>query len=100
RPIPGTNNLLVEPGHKGMYLIALGLYDDPKQPIRYQSVPLYSRFAAAPEMQAKMAAYQYELETRGLRGLGLPGSPHPEGDFAGSASCKDCHTQAWAVYEK
>jgi hypothetical protein len=100
KTIEGTHNLLVEPGHKGEYLIALGIYDDPKQPIRYQSVPLDSRFADAPEMQTKMVAYQHELESKGLKGLGLSGSSHPEGDFAGSAACKDCHSQAWAVYEK
>jgi hypothetical protein len=51
-------------------------------------------------MQAKLVAYQKELQTMTLAGLGLSGTQHPDGDFAGSAACADCHTKAWAIYEK
>ena len=100
KKIPGSNAMLVEPGHKGMYVIVLGITGDAKQPIIYQRVPLDSRFADAPEMQAKLVAYQKELQTMTLAGLGLSGTQHPDGDFAGSAACADCHTKAWAIYEK
>jgi hypothetical protein len=99
KKIEGSGALLIEAGHKGMYVIVLGLYDDPAQ-VRYQRVPLDSRFADSPEMQAKLTAYQQELETMTLAGLGLRGTTHPDGDFAGSAACADCHTKAWAVFEK
>ena len=68
---------LIEAGHKGMYVIVLGFFDDPKQPFRYQRVPLDARFADSPEMQAKLVAYQKELETMTLAGLGSPASPIP-----------------------
>ena len=35
-----------------------------------------------------------------LAGLGLTGFANPEGDYAGSAVCADCHSKAWEVYEK
>ena len=44
---------------------------DPRSRYRYQRVPLDSRFADSPEMQAKLVAYQQELETMTLAGLGL-----------------------------
>jgi hypothetical protein len=99
KKIEGSGALLIESGKKGMYVIVLGLYDDPAQ-VRYQRVPLDSRFADSPEMQAKLTAYQQELETMTLAGLGLRGTTHPDGDFAGSDSCAACHSQAWEVREK
>lgn len=35
-----------------------------------------------------------------LGGLGLTGVAHPDGEFAGSDACADCHSAAWAVFEK
>lgn len=90
---------IVEVGHKGMYVVVVGLYDDPSSPIRYQSVPLDGRFDDSAEMQAMMVRYQQELELQGLDGLGLNGSPHPQGKFIGSAACADCHTTATEVFE-
>jgi hypothetical protein len=100
KKVAGSNAMLLEPGHKGMYVIVLGVTGDAKQPIMYQRVPLDARFAESPEMQAKLVAYQKELQTMTLAGLGLSGTQHPDGDFAGSAACADCHTKAWAIYEK
>lgn len=100
RQVEGSKAVLIEPGHKGMYVIVLGVFNDPQQPVRYQRVPLDHRFAESPEMQAKLTAYQQELETLGWSGLGLNGLAHPDGDFAGSAACADCHTKAWAVWER
>jgi len=99
RKIEGSNALLIEAGHKGMYVIVLGIYDNPAQ-VRYQRVPLDSRFPDSPEMKQKLTEYQQELETMTLAGLGLKGTTHPDGDFAGSAACADCHTKARAVFEK
>jgi len=99
KKIEGSKALLIEPGKKGMYVIVLGFFDDPNQPIRYQRVPLDARFPDSPEMQEKLTEYQQELETMTLAGLGLRGNSHPDGDFAGSAACADCHTAAWAVFE-
>jgi len=98
KKVEGSGALLVEAGRKGMYVIVLGFFDDPAQPIRYQRVPLDARFPDSPEMHEKLTAYQQELETMGLTDLGLRGTTHPDGDFAGSAACADCHTQAWAKF--
>jgi len=98
--IEGTETRLIEVGHKGMYGIVIGLYSKPAKNMRYQRVPLDIRFADSPEMQAKLIAYQNELETLGLKGLGLTGVNNPRGQFVGSAVCADCHSEATAVFEK
>lgn len=100
KAISGSKSLLVEAGHKGMYVIVIGFYNDPKTPIRYQRVPLDTRFVEGTAMKEKLVAYQNELETMTLSGLGLKPVAHPDGGFAGSAACADCHTAAWAVFEK
>jgi hypothetical protein len=104
--IEGTKAKLIEVGHKGMYCIVLGFYDDPKEPVRYQRVALDSRFATAPEMKQLMATYQGQLHDLGWSGLGLRPLAHPRtrsgvegsGQFVGSETCADCHTKAWDVW--
>ena len=75
--IEGTKAELVEMGEKGMYVIVVGFYDDPKQPMRFERVALDSRFAEAPEMKQLMTAYQDQLKQLGWEGLGLKPVPHP-----------------------
>jgi hypothetical protein len=100
--IPGSGALLIEYGQKGKYLSVVGFFNDPNpaKRYRYQRVPLDSRFQDSPEMQAQLVAYQKELETMTLAGLGLTGVAHPDGDFRGSETCADCHTKAWAKFEQ
>lgn len=99
--VDGTDTLLVEVGHKGMYVAVVGLYDDKETPWRYQRVPLDHRFDDSAEMQQMMVRYQEELETVGFDSLGLKGSRHPSGrSFVGSAACGECHTEATAVFKK
>lgn len=103
-PINGTNALLIEVGEKGMDAVVLGIYDDPKQPYRYQRVPLDSRFPASNEMHKLMEVYQDWLEELGFAGLGLRPVPHPQkqlnGRFVGSEECKSCHEQSYKVWKK
>ena len=69
--VPGTKTLLITVGHKGMDVVVLGLFGEPRQPtVRYQRVPLDSRFPASPQMKMLMAAYQDQLKTIGFAGLG------------------------------
>ena len=89
---------MIEVGHKGTYVVVLGLYDDPDQPIRFQRVPLDHRFDDSPAMRQMMVDYQNELKLLDLEGLGLSGTPHPRGQFAGSEACADCHTEATEVF--
>jgi hypothetical protein len=97
--IEGTNAHLIEVGHKGMYVVVVGLYQDGPKTFRYQRVPLDARFADAAEIDAMHVEYQQRLETLGLDGLGLKPSPHPSrGKFVGSSACGDCHTAAHDKY--
>jgi hypothetical protein len=103
-PIPGSKVQLVEVGKKGMSAIVIGIYDDARQPLRYQRVPLDSRFAASSDMKALMAAYQGQLQTLGLAGLGIRVQPHPQqktnGRFVGSDKCLSCHEVSYAIWKK
>jgi len=104
KTIEGTDNLLIEVGEKGMNVVVLGFYNDAKQPIRYQRVPLDSRFANASEMKLLMTNYQTQLRTDGLEGLGLRPVPHPrkglQGKFVGSQKCESCHESSYKVWKK
>ncbi len=106
--VDGTHTALVEVGHKGMYAIVLGLFDDKEQPLRYQRVPLDARFADAPNMKQLMVAYQEQLKQLGLDGLGAREKIHPRsqkagdlaGQFTGSAKCGECHKIAYEIWSK
>lgn len=106
--VVGTKTMLVDTGHKGMYAIVLGYYDDPARPWKYQRVPLDSRFADSPEMKQLMVAYQGQLQQEGFEGLGLRPAPHPanetagdlRGQFAGSHACQECHPTAYGIWSK
>lgn len=95
----GAESLLIEVGHKGMYAIVLGLYSDDETPVRYQRVPLDSRFKDSPEMDALMVDYQDQLKQLGWEGLGLKPANHPRGKFAGSKACAECHEEAFNVWK-
>ncbi|MDX1964879.1 MAG: multiheme c-type cytochrome [Pirellulales bacterium] len=101
KTIPGTKTLLLETGHKGMFVVALGLYDNPQQPVRYQRVPLDARFGDSPAITQIFTTYQEQLRDLGLKGLGLEKSPpHPSGRaFIGSEACGDCHTKAYKIWK-
>jgi len=96
-----SDTLLIELGYKGMYVGVLGVYDNPKQPIRYQRVPLDARFEPSKAMHAMMVSYQKQLGELGWNGLGLKPVLHESGrEFIGSETCADCHSSAHEVFEK
>jgi hypothetical protein len=97
--IDGSNGLLIEVGHKGMYVVAIGLYKNGRPAFRYQRVPLDHRFPDAPAIHRMHVEYQDQLQQivrqSGWEGLGLKASPHVSGrKFAGSKACAECHTEA------
>jgi hypothetical protein len=102
RAIEGTRTQLVELGTKGMYVGVLALFDeDGRRTFRYQRVPMDARFGDAPEMKLRLTAMQEQYRNQGWQGLGLRPVAHPRGTtFVGSARCGECHTQAYAVWEK
>jgi hypothetical protein len=97
---------MVQVGEKGMNAIVIGLYDDPdpKKQVRYQRVPLDSRFTNATPMKELMAMYQDQLQSLGFEGLGLRSVPHPKADlqgkFVGSAKCATCHEASYKVWKR
>ncbi|HEX3727174.1 MAG TPA: multiheme c-type cytochrome [Pirellulales bacterium] len=101
-----THARLIEVGHKGMYAVVVGFYDDPKHPLRFQRVALDSRFPNSEPMKQLMVEYQGQLRSLGWEGLGLRAVPAPEakkgnklaGKFVGAANCKACHEAAWDVW--
>jgi hypothetical protein len=96
--IEGTKARLMQVGLKAMYVGVVGVFDDPKMPLRYESVPLDSRFADSPDMLKLLADYQGQLKELGLEELGVKTQPHHSGSkFVGSDKCGECHTKA---YEK
>jgi len=102
--IEGTKTRLIEVGEKGMNAVVWAFFDDEKTPFRYQRVPLDSRFAASRDMYLLMVAYQEQLKTRGLAGLGLRPVPHPKqeqnGKFVGSEKCSSCHETSYYIWKK
>ena len=106
--VEGTKTQVVTMGHKGMYAAVLGYYVDSEPHWRYQRVPLDSRFGDSPEMKQLMSAYQENLQALGLEGLGIRPVIHPRagkaggsrGQFAGAASCAECHPTAHGIWSK
>jgi hypothetical protein len=105
--IEGSNARLIELGHKGMFAVVLGLYDDPKKTLRYQRVALDSRFESSPRMKQLMETYQSQLQQLGLPGLEVRAIAHPRGvghdkkwgEFAGVKSCEKCHPTAYKIWK-
>ncbi len=99
---------LIEVGEKGMYAIVLAYFPGDTKPLRYQRVPLDSRFAASPDMKNLMNLYQGVLKETGFTGLGIPvgdmAPTHPAadlaGDFTGSKKCGVCHEVAYKKWKK
>jgi hypothetical protein len=97
--LPGGGRL-IELGHKGMFAVVIGLFDDRQTPLRFQRVPLDARWGESPDMIAVLATYQGKLETLGLKGLGIAPIRHPSGRrFAGSAACAECHQHAFDIWK-
>jgi hypothetical protein len=104
RPNWMDNSMLIEVGEKGKFAVAIGLYDDPNTPFRYQRVPLDSRFENSKTITALMQLYQEQLKETGFQGLGIKPIPNrravESGRFTGSKSCADCHELPFQVWRK
>ena len=89
----------VELGHKGMYAVAIGFFEDSS--VRSQRVPLDARWGESSDMIKLLAGYQSQLESLKLEGLGLRAIRHPSGHrFAGSDACADCHEDAYNIWKE
>lgn len=101
--VEGTKTLLIKVAEKAMEVVVLGFYDT-EPTVRYQAVPLDSRYANSEEVRLLMGAYQDNLKMIGLEGLGIRPVPGPQkethGDYVGSAKCEACHTESYKVWKK
>jgi hypothetical protein len=104
RPNWIDHSMLVEVGEKGKFAVAIGLYDDPNTPFRYQRVPFDSRFESSKTVTALMQLYQDQLKETGFKGLGIKPIPNrravESGKFVGSKSCADCHEPSFQTWKK
>ena len=97
--IQDSKAVMVQVGVKGMYGGIVGLFDDEKQPIRYQKIAISAQFKDSERMLAKFAEYQSRLKDAGFEGLGLSPFAHPTGrKFVGSETCGECHTTAHEIW--
>ncbi|TWT39164.1 multiheme c-type cytochrome [Blastopirellula retiformator] len=98
--IEGTDAEMVQVGVKGMFAGVVGLYGDQAQEMKYERVPLDSRFPDSDEMMQLLANYQQQLEALGWDGLGIKPIEHPTGrEFVGSNKCGECHSTAFEIWE-
>ncbi|MBC8355858.1 MAG: hypothetical protein H8E66_28105 [Planctomycetes bacterium] len=99
--IEGSKAILVQVGVKGMFAGVIGVFADSDEPLRYQRVPLDASYTDSSEMLQLLKSYQDQLKTTGLDGLGVRPLPHESGNqFVGSRACAECHSTAFAVWEK
>lgn len=102
--LEGTGQYLVTVGEKGMHCIALGIYADETNPVRYQRVPMDSRFAFSQKIRDLMALYQDQLKRTGLEGLGIRPLKNPaletHGTYVGSDRCESCHEESYNIWRK
>lgn len=98
--IPGTNAQMVQVGTKGMYAGIVGLFDDPKEPMRYQRLALSSQFTDSPRIVELFHKYQDQLRVEGMERLGKRPQNHPTlREFVGSEKCGECHSSAFEVWK-
>ncbi|MFO7902337.1 MAG: multiheme c-type cytochrome [Pirellulaceae bacterium] len=100
-PIEGTESQMIQVGTKGMFAGLVALFDDPVQPLRYQRIPLDSRFPDSKEMLRLFVAYQNQIKAAGLENLGIKPQPLASGlEFVGSKLCGDCHEREYKIWKE
>ncbi|AMV31198.1 Cytochrome c-554 precursor [Pirellula sp. SH-Sr6A] len=98
--IPGTETQMVQVGTKGMYAGLVGLFNDAKEPLRYQRLALSSQFEDSPRMVELFSKYQDQLKAEGMERLGKRPQNHPtQREFVGSEKCGECHTAAYDIWK-
>jgi hypothetical protein len=98
--IPGTPSLMVQAGAKGMYAGLVGVFDDPKNPVKYQRIALSSQFEDSPRVTELFGKYQDELKAVTVNGLGKRPMTHQSTrEFVGSEKCGECHTTAFEIWK-
>ncbi len=95
--------LLLNVGHKGKYIGAVGLFDNPKTPMRYQRVMLGTAFdgPAKPLKAIVEDQYRQTLKDQGVV-ANFPRHDYvngaPNATFLGAESCRSCHPNTFAKW--
>jgi len=97
-PIEKTKSQMVQVGIKGMYVGLFGLFDDAKEPVRYQRVSLSSQFEDSGRVMELFGKYQDELKAS-FDTLIRPVSHPSTREFVGSEKCGECHTTALEIWK-
>ncbi len=94
--------LIVQVGHKGKYTGVVGFFpDDAQNRVRYELIKLtQDRFQESDKMIEHMRFYQELLMTAQLAETEPPIKTPSGAKFVGSKVCGECHTKAFAVWEK
>jgi hypothetical protein len=104
QPKKNGSAMILEVGEKGRYALAIGLFDDPKIPVRYERVPMDARYENSPTITDLMRMYQAQLKDTGLTGLGIRPIPNARqetlGNYVGAQSCTDCHETQASVWRR
>ncbi|MFM7059113.1 MAG: multiheme c-type cytochrome [Planctomycetota bacterium] len=93
---------LIQAGEKGKTAGVIGIYPaSVEQPVRFELVTLNGdRFGDDPAMIELMQQYQQRLREQRLVSAEAP-VRHPSGaSFVGARKCGECHSKAFAVWEK
>jgi hypothetical protein len=95
-------SLLVQVGHKGKYTGVVGFFpEDSQNRVRYELIKLtQDRFQDSDPMIEHMRFYQELLMTSQLAETEPPIKTGNGAKFVGSKVCGECHTKAFAVWEK
>ncbi len=99
----GGKTLLVNVGKKGKYVGVIGFFPNDTKPLRYQSVPLNSRYDGAAQPMKEIV----EVEYRGMLKVARVVENFPRHDyingapgakFLGAETCKSCHPKTYAKW--
>ena len=101
RPTMIGDTWLVQAGHKGRYVAAIGIYPSAKPQMKYELVSLDAeRFPDDDRMHELMRQYQDRLQQEAVSTSDELLIRHPSGlQFVGADKCGECHTKAFAVWK-
>ena len=101
-PLKIGSTLFVQVGHKGKFTGVVGLFpEDSKNRLRFELIKLTEeRFQDSQKMVEHMRLYQELLKDSALAETEPPIKHSSGAKFVGTKVCAECHTKAFAVWEK
>ena len=102
-PVVVGKTWVLQAGHKGKRVGVLGYFpENAERPFRYELVSLDDqRFQNHPTMRELMKTYQQQLLDEAIATSEELLIKHPSGhSFVGAEKCGECHTKAFAEWEK